>query len=147
MADKVFVDTNILIYAWDSTEPEKQKQALAWMSHLWKAKTGRLSYQVLSEFYIAVTQKISPGMAPERARRNVRLFFLWHPVQIDARAVETAWHVQDRYRLSWSDALIVSAARSAGCRYLLTEDLQSGEEFFEIKIISPFLVSPGSLEK
>jgi predicted nucleic acid-binding protein len=147
MADKVFVDTNVLIYAWDSTEPEKQKQALAWMSHLWKAKTGRLSYQVLSEFYIAVTQKISPGMDPERARRNVRLFFLWQPVQIDARAVETAWHVQDRYRLSWWDALIVSAARSAGCRYLLTEDLQSGEEFFEIKIISPFLLSPESLEK
>ena len=86
-------------------------------------------------------------MEPERARRNVRLFFPWHPVQIDARAIETAWLVQDRYRLSWWDALIVSAARSAGCRYLLTEDLRSGEEFFAIKIVSPFLVSPSSLRK
>jgi predicted nucleic acid-binding protein len=147
MADRVFVDTNVLVYAWDSAEPEKQKQALAWMSHLWIARTGRLSYQVLTEFYITVTQKLDPGMEPERARRNVRLFFPWHPVQIDARSIETAWHVQHRYRLSWWDALIVSAARSAGCRYLLTEDFQSGQEFLEIKIVNPFLASPDSLEQ
>jgi predicted nucleic acid-binding protein len=144
MDDKVFVDTNVLVYAWDSTEPEKQRQALAWMTHLWKARTGRLSYQVLTEFYITVTRKLDPGMEPERARRNVRLFFPWHPVQIDSRAVETAWQVQDRYRLSWWDALIVSAARSAGCRYLLTENFSSGQEFYEIKVVNPFLSSPGS---
>jgi predicted nucleic acid-binding protein len=147
MDDKVFVDTNVLVYAWDSTEPRKQEQALAWMTHLWKARTGRLSFQVLTEFYITVTQKLAPGMEPERARRNVRLFFPWHPVQIDARTFETAWNVQDRYRLSWWDALIVSAARSAGCRYLLTEDLRSGEVFLAIKVINPFLVNPGSLEQ
>lgn len=147
MADRVFVDTNVLVYAWDSTEPEKQKKALAWMTHLWKARTGRLSYQVLTEFYITVTQKLDPGMEPERARRNVSLFFPWHPVQTDARVIETAWHVQDRYRLSWWDALIVSAARTAGCRYLLTEDLRSGEEILEIKIVNPFLVNPDSFEK
>jgi predicted nucleic acid-binding protein len=77
MGDRVFVDTSILVYAWDSTEPEKQKQALAWMTYLWKARTGRLSYQVLTEFYITVTQKLDPGMEPERARRNVRLQALW----------------------------------------------------------------------
>ena len=147
MGDKVFVDTNVLVYAWDSAEPEKQKQALAWMAYLWKERTGRLSYQILTEFYITVTQKLDPGMEPERARRNVRLFFPWHPVQIDARAVETAWQVQDRYRLSWWDALIVSAARSASCPYLLTEDLRSGGGFLETKVINPFLVGPGSLEK
>jgi predicted nucleic acid-binding protein len=77
MGDRVFVDTSILVYAWDSTEPEKQKQALAWMTYLWKARTGRLSYQVLTEFYITVTQKLDPGMESERARRNVRLQALW----------------------------------------------------------------------
>jgi len=147
MADSVFVDTNVLVYAWDSTEPDKQKQALAWMTHLWKTQTGRLSYQVLTEFYVTVTQKLDPGMEPQRARRNVRLFFPWHPVRVDARAVETAWQIQDRYRLSWWDALIVSAARSAGCRYLLTEDFRSGQEFLEIKVINPFLLPPGPLEK
>jgi len=145
MSDRVFVDTNVLVYAWDSTEPDKQKQALAWMTYLWTARTGRLSYQVLTEFYVTVTRKLDPGMEPARARRNVRLFFPWNPVQIDARAVETAWQIQDRYRLSWWDALIVSAARSAGCRYLLTEDLRGGEELFEVKIVNPFLVSPDSL--
>jgi len=147
MADRVFVDTNVLVYAWDSSEPKKQKRAFAWMTHLWKTQSGRLSYQVLSEFYITVTQKLDPGMAPESARRNVRLFFSWHPVQIGARVLETAWRVQDQYRLSWWDALIVSAAHISGCPYLLTEDLRSGEEFLEIKIINPFHVSPGSFEK
>ena len=147
MAGRIFVDTNVLVYAWDSAEPEKQKLALAWMTHLWKERIGRLSYQVLSEFYITVTQKLDPGMEPERARRNVRLFFTWHPIQMDTRALETAWEFQDRYRLSWWDALIVSAARSANCRYLLTEDLQNGEEFLEIKIINPFLIKPDSLKK
>ena len=147
MADKIFVDTNVLVYVWDSAEPEKQKQALAWMTCLWRSRTGRLSYQVLTEFYITVTQKLDPGMEPERARRNVRLFFPWHPVQIDSQTIETAWHVQDRHQLSWWDALIISAARNAGCKYLLTEDFGSGEKFLEIKVINPFLVRPGSLGK
>lgn len=147
MDDRFFVDTNVLVYAWDSAEPEKQKLALAWMTYLWEEKIGRLSYQVLSEFYVTVTQKLDPGMDPERARRNVRLFFTWHPVQIDARIVETAWELQERYRLSWWDALIVSAARSVNCRYLLTEDFQNGAEFLGIRIINPFLINPDSMKE
>lgn len=145
MDDKVFVDTNVLVYARDSTEPQKQKQALAWMSYLWKTRTGRLSFQVLQEFYLTVTQKLHPGLEPERARQDVRLLFSWLPVQIDPRVIETAWYVQDRHRLSWWDALIVSAARLAGCRYILSEDFKSGQELVETKIINPFQLSPGSL--
>jgi len=146
MDAKVFVDTNVLVYARDSAEPQKQKQALAWMSHLWKTRTGRLSFQVLQEFYLTVTQKLDPGLEPERARQDVRLLFSWLPVQIDSRVIETAWYVQDRHRLSWWDALIVSAARLAGCRYILSEDFKNGQELAEIKIINPFQLSPGSLK-
>ena len=146
MDDKVFVDTNVLVCARDSTEPQKQKQVRAWMSFLWKTRTGRLSFQVLQEFYLTVTQKLDPGLEPERARQDVRLLFSWLPVQIDSRVIETAWYVQDRHRLSWWDALIVSAARLAGCRYILSEDFKSGQELVEIKIINPFQLSPDSLK-
>ncbi len=145
MDAKVFVDTNVLVYARDATEPQKQKQALAWMSYLWKERTGRLSFQVLQEFYLTVTQKLDPGLEPERARQDVRLLFSWLPVQIDPSVIETAWHVQDRHRLSWWDALIVSAARLAGCRYILSQDFKNGQELVEIKIVNPFQLSPRSL--
>lgn len=147
MTDKVFVDTNVLVYALDSTDRQKQKQALAWMSYLWQTRTGRLSYQVLQEFYVTVTQKLDPGLEPERARRNVRLLISWQPAQIDSRVMETAWQIQDRHRLSWWDALIVSAARISGCRRLLTEDFKHDQEFGEIRVVDPFRLSPDSGER
>ena len=58
MGAKVFVDTNILVYCRDASEPEKQQKAMAWMTRLWETGCGRLSFQVLQEFYVTVTQKL-----------------------------------------------------------------------------------------
>ncbi len=124
MTERVFVDTNVLVYGRDASEPTKQKQAMAWLARLWSEKTGRLSFQVLNEFYVTVTNKLQPGMDPQSAREDVRSLLAWRPIPVDARVVEGAWRIQDRYKLSWWDALIVSAAQASDCRYLLTEDLQ-----------------------
>ena len=124
MAEKVFVDTNVLVYSRDASEPPKQKQAMAWMARLWNEHTGRLSFQVLNEFYVTVTNKLRPGMDPQNAREDVRFLLAWRPISVDTRVVEGAWRIQDRHKLSWWDALIVSAAQASDCRYLLTEDLQ-----------------------
>lgn len=145
MTAAVFVDTNILVYSRDTSEPGKQDQALAWMAHLWTTKTGRLSFQVLQEFYVTVTVKLDPGMDSERARSEVRSLLPWHPISTDARVVEGAWRIQDRYGLSWWDALIVSAAQLSRCQYLLTEDLQSDQKFDSVQVINPFLRSPDFL--
>jgi predicted nucleic acid-binding protein len=64
MSAKVFVDTNILVYCRDASEPQKQAQTAAWMAALWKQRTGRLSFQVLQEFYVTVTAKLTPGFPP-----------------------------------------------------------------------------------
>ena len=72
-------------------------------------------------------------------------FTPWRPVTIDARVLETAWQVQDRYRLSWWDALIAAAAQVAGCAYLLTEDLQDGQMLGTVQVVDPFRVSPERL--
>lgn len=145
MTANCFVDTNLLVYARDSSEPIKQRQALKWMAHLWSSRTGRLSFQVLQEFYITVTEKLRPGMAIQAARQEVRTLMVWKPLSIDNSIIERAWTIQDRVLISWWDALIVSAAQAADCRFLLTEDLQNSQKIGSVQIVNPFLAPPDSL--
>ena len=63
MSAKVFVDTNILVYARDSSEKEKQITAKQWMAYLWKTRLGRLSYQSCNEYYVVTTQRLKPGFS------------------------------------------------------------------------------------
>lgn len=142
MTARVFVDTNVLVYQLDQREPDKQVQARSWMDHLWDTQTGRTSFQVLQEFYVTVTRKLDPGLNPEAARKIVRALWAWRPVAVDERIFIAAWGLQDRFQLSWWDALIVSAARSAGCPYLLTEDLQHGQDLDGVRVVNPFKLSP-----
>lgn len=145
MAGEVFTDTNVLVYSRDTAEPEKHRRARDWMTHLWTTRQGRLSWQVLQEFYVTVTEKLDPGLDRERARREVQSLTSWRPVTIDARVLEAAWPAQDRYRLSWWDALIVAAAQVAGCVYLLTEDLQDDQVLGTVRVVNPFRLSPEDL--
>lgn len=145
MADKAFVDTNVLVYSRDASERQKQAQAMAWMTHLWKTQTGRLSFQVLQEFYVTVTEKLRPGLSSDEARRDVRSFLAWRPIAMDGRVLEGAWLIQDQYKFSWWDALILSAAQVAECRYLLSEDLQEDQELGNLKIVNPFRTAPATV--
>ena len=142
MSVKVFVDTNVLVYARDASESAKQAQAASWMAVLWGKRAGRLSYQVLQEFYVTVTMKLSPGLDQELARRDGRALEAWQPIAADSRVLERAWLLQDRYRFSWWDALIVAAAQLSNCQYLLSEDFQEGLEFGNLKVIHPFHQRP-----
>ncbi len=145
MSANIFVDTNLLVYCQDTSEPEKQKKAAAWIAALWESRTGRLSYQVLQEFYATVTTKMKPGMEPDTARRVIRALLAWQPLLTDIRLLEGAWLIQDRYGFSWWDALIAAAAQAAGCRYLLSEDFQAGMEVGDLRVVNPFLISPEDL--
>ena len=145
MNAKVFVDTNVLVYCRDTTEPEKQAKAAAWMAALWERKTGRLSYQVLQEFYVTITAKLKMALEPDAARTDIRALLAWQPVLMDARALEGAWLIQDRHGVSWWDALIMAAAQAAECRYLLSEDFQAGMKIGGLSVINPFRVTPADL--
>jgi predicted nucleic acid-binding protein len=146
MAAKVFVDTDVLVYSRDASEPQKNKQAIAWMSHLWNMRAGRLSYQVLQEFYITFTEMLDPGLDRESARKDILSLLPWRPISVDNRVFDGAWHIQDCFGLSWWDALIVSAARVADCRYLLTEGLEDSQVFGNLQVINPFHREPETLE-
>jgi predicted nucleic acid-binding protein len=145
MSVNIFVDTNILVYSRDASEPEKQQQAMVWMKHLWESRTGRISFQVLQEFYSTVTTKLKPGMETQSAREDVRFLFAWRPIPVGEDVIRGAWVIQDRFKISWWDALIVSAAQFGECGYLLTEDLHEKQMLGNVRVINPFLNSPGSL--
>lgn len=143
MSAPVFVDTNVLIYALDAADPKKQRAARVWRAELWKARRGRLSFQVLQEFFAKVTQKWPAARDPARA--EIRDLLAWRPVPLDAAVLERGWKIQDRYRLSFWDALILAAAKAAGCRYLLTEDLHAGQELDGVLVVNPFAMAPEDL--
>ena len=138
MNDRVFVDANVFIYARDASEDVKQTKADRWIRSLWTSGNGRLSIQVLQEFYVTVTQKLQPGMSRKLARQDVRNLMSWQPVTPDLGLLESAWALQDRYNLPWWDAPIVAAALQAGCGYLLSEDFQDGMVFDEVTVVNPF---------
>lgn len=143
MTAPVFVDTNVLIYALDRAHLKKQEAARAWRAELWKSRRGRISFQVLQEFYVKVTQKWP--RARQEARSEVRDLLAWRPVAVDDVILERGWGIQDRYRLSFWEALIVAAAKAASCGYLLTEDLQADQDFDGLLVVNPFLRDPSSL--
>jgi predicted nucleic acid-binding protein len=143
MTAPVFVDTNVFIYAVDLADPKKQQATQSWLAELWTNGNGRISFQVLQEFYSKVSQKDTA--AREAARAAVRDLLAWNPVPVNAEILDRSWKIQDRYQLSFWDSLIIAAAKSASCRFLLTEDLQSGQDFDGLLVVNPFLRDPASL--
>ncbi len=139
----IFVDTNLLIYALDDADPGKQQAARAWRAALWQSRRGRISYQVLQEFYVKITQKWPKKRS--QAREEIRDLLAWGPTPVDDDMLERSWKLQDRYRFSFGDALIVAAAQISCARYLLTEDLQADQELDGVRVINPFLLSPEAI--
>ena len=135
MIEPVFVDSNVLLYVDDATDPHKRDRAREWISHLWDTGLGRLSTQVLSEFYVNARKF---GVSREKAWETVDSLLDWRPRAIDAELLRTAREIEKRHRLSWWDSMIVAAAQLEQCRVLLTEDLQDGVAIGSVIVRSPF---------
>jgi predicted nucleic acid-binding protein len=142
MTGPVFVDTNVLVYSRDPSDPAKQQQAAEWLAALWDGGSGRLSVQVLQEFYVTLVRKLDPPANRADVRDDIAALATWNPVATDPALFETAWAVEDRYGFSWWDALIVAQALAAGCDTLLTEDLRHDQDVFGIRIVNPFREGP-----
>jgi len=133
-----FVDANVLVYSFDESDPVKQRRAADVMRVLWESHSGRLSHQVLQEFYVTVTRKLNPPLPRDRAREEIRDLFAWRPIQPAEALLEDAWHIQDRFGFSWWDSLIVASARVQNCKVLLSEDLQDGLDIDGLRVMNPF---------
>jgi len=139
MSDKAFVDTNILIYAYDLDTGSKHTIAADLIQQLWHSGMGLLSTQVLQEFYVNVTAKMSNPLSPSDARSIIARYLVWHVEANTPESVLRASEIQERNRLSFWDALIVAAASKAGAITLYTEDLNHGQVVEGVRIHNPFL--------
>jgi predicted nucleic acid-binding protein len=132
---RVFLDTNILVYAVDRADPAKRKRAREVI-----AETGEpvLSAQVLAEFVAVVTRKLATPMTLAQALRHVEALRGLAVEPIDAGLVVEAVELADRASLSTWDAMIVRAAVRAECDQIATEDLQRGTRIDGVEIVDPF---------
>jgi predicted nucleic acid-binding protein len=140
-AGRVFVDSNILLYAVDFRIPTKRDPALTWVTSLWSVSAGSISWQVLFEFYANAIRKLK--VSTEEARAVVQVYQEWSPLAPNLQMMERAWYWCDQAEINFWDALILSAAEQAGCRWLLTEDFQAGRSYDSVTVINPFQSSPG----
>lgn len=145
--NEVFVDTNVLLYSFDDANPAKRDQARVWLTACWQRRCGRLSTQVLNEFYANARKRFANAISAGDARAEVRRFQQWRPWQIDQPTIETAWAIESRHQVNYWDALMVSAAQHMGCRWLLTEDLQHNQLFDKLRIVNPFKAGPDMLSE
>lgn len=134
----VFVDTNILIYAFDSTAGEKRDRARALLDQLWLEMRGRLSIQVLQEFYVAVTQKVQNPIRRESAAEIVRDLSYWQLHAPVAEDVQGAIRLQQRYKTSFWDAMILWSAQQLGCQEVWSEELSESQDYDGVLVINPF---------
>lgn len=137
MSDKVLIDTNILVYAFDEAAGTKHEIAANVLIDLWNAKTGVLSMQVLQEFYTTATRKLKVAMPKQRARAVVERFEFWC-IPTSPAEISRAFLIEDEARISFWDALIVASAIRAGASRILSEDLNPGQTIAGIKIENPF---------
>lgn len=138
MSDKCFVDTNILVYAHDLDSGAKRETAKQAIKRLWNTGTGVISTQVLHEFYVTLTRKITKPLAQSDAKDLIKTYFPWEIVTNDPETFLHAIDIETRHTLSFWDSLIIAAASSANAAILLTEDLNHGQIIEGIRIQSPF---------
>ncbi|HEX5046228.1 MAG TPA: PIN domain-containing protein [Gammaproteobacteria bacterium] len=139
MTAAVFVDTNVFVYSCDSSEVLKQPVAAEWLRELWREDRGRTSMQVLNEYYVTVTRKLTARLEEHVAWDYVRSLLAWEPQEITGDVLLRAREIEQRHALNWWDSLIVAAAALQGCQVLLTEDLQDGMAFGEVRVRNPFV--------
>ncbi|MFA5595888.1 MAG: PIN domain-containing protein [Trueperaceae bacterium] len=140
MSVKCFVDTNILVYAHDTSAGTKHNVASALIERHWQDANASISVQVLQEFYVSLRRKVT-ALAPSAARELVALYGRWRTFQPEASDVLAAIDLHQENQLSFWDAMIVIGAARLGCDLIYSEDMNSGQAILGVKIVNPFAQS------
>ena len=138
MADKTFIDSNILVYAYDTDEPVKQARAREILKQGIEDETAVLSVQVISEFFTVVTRRIPSPLSVEEAEEVLNLLSILPVIDLDFRMVRHAIEIHRQHGIAYWDALIVAAAHRAECTQILTEDLNTGQVYEGVTVVNPF---------
>ncbi|MFO7867639.1 MAG: PIN domain-containing protein [Candidatus Aminicenantes bacterium] len=137
--NKVFLDTNILIYAYDASAGQKNLKAKEILVKLWNSKRGIISIQVMQEFFVNVTSKIQYPIDTDSAEVIIKDLFQWEVVVNDEASVLKAIDIHIEHKFSFWDAMILQAAVHGRAKLLYTEDMTHGQEVQGVRIVNPFI--------
>ena len=136
---RVFVDTNILVYAYDSSARDKHEIAKKEIAGLWNSGQGLISTQVLQELYVTITKKVLRPVESDLARMIIQDFLQWKVVINDGQSILEAIDIQNKHKFDFWDAMVVQAAIKGEAAVLLSEDFESGRTIDGIRFRNPFL--------
>ena len=139
MSDKVFVDTNVLVYAHDLSAENRHAKACAIVETLWEAETGVISTQVLQELAVNLRRKAGRPLDAKATREVVADYLAWQVVVNTADSVLGALELEERYRISFWDALVIHAAQAAGAEVLYSDDLADGQDYGGVTVVNPLV--------
>jgi predicted nucleic acid-binding protein len=137
MSDRYFVDTNILMYAHDTSAGEKHERAKALVEELWRDRTGVVSTQVLQELSVNLRKKVRRPLDFKAIRDIVADYLAWQVIVNGGESILEAIDLEARYQISFWDALVVQAAQASGAEILYSEDLSDGQTYGSVKVINP----------
>ena len=140
MSDSFFLDTNIFVYSATNDDPGKSQTATELIRKALKTHKGVVSYQVVQEFFNLALKRFTARMSRQDCEEYLDCVF--RPllkVHSSSSLYEEALRLHAGSKLQWYDALIVGAAREAGCGILYSEDLQHGQRFGSLRVVNPFL--------
>jgi len=139
MSDKYFVDTNILVYAHDRSAGAKHDRARTLIEQLWQSGNGVLSTLVLQELCLNLRRKSNPPLQIEETRRLLQDYLSWEIVVNSPESVLQALEIEDRYKTSFWDALILHAAEISGAAVLYSEDFSANQKYGSVRVVNPFV--------
>jgi predicted nucleic acid-binding protein len=138
MSARYFVDTNILMYAHDTSGGEKHERAKALLEELWRDRSGVVSTQVLQELSVNLRKKARRPLDAKATREIVADYLTWQVIVNGGESILEAIDLEMRYQISFWDALIVQAAQSSGAEMLYSEDLADRQQYGSVRVINPF---------
>jgi len=137
MSDRYFVDTNILMYAHDSSAGTKHERARAVVEELWHARSGVVSTQVLQELCVNLRRKAGRPIDLKTAREIITDYLAWNVHVNTGESILEALELEKRHRISFWDALIIQAAEASGAAVLYSEDLSEGQVYGAVRVVNP----------
>ena len=140
MSGKQFFDTNVVIYAYDDSDPAKQSEARSRLLNAAASSTGVLSTQVLGEFFHSTVVR-RPLLSVAEARVAIQALSKLSVAVITPELVTQAINLHERFQLRYWDALIIATAKKEGCEEVLSEDMNHGQDYDGVRVTNPFVAS------
>ena len=137
MSDRYFVDTNILMYAHDTSAGEKHERAKALVEELWRDRTGAVSTQVLQELAVNLRKKARRPLDAKATRDIIADYLTWQVIVNGGESILEALDIEARYQISFWDALVVNAAQLSGAEVLYSEDLSDRQAYGSVRVVNP----------